>query len=419
MLDAFIVTLREGVEAALIVGITLVYIRKIGRPELRQWVFSALLAAVGASVVLAVFIARLGLNEDAFEGWVMLAASVFVITMIWFMARTSKRLKGEIEGRVDELASRGSRLGLFAFVFLMVLREGVETVLILSAVDLNTAQLLSFLGTLAGVGAAVLFGVTFVKGTLRINLGKFFRFTTVILIFVAFQLLISGVHELAERGVLPATRESMALIGPIVRNDAFFFVTIVALAALMVLFEYRGRQPLAATAQTGAQRRKAEWSARRERMWTSAVYASALVFIMLVTAQFIYAKNLAQLSPATELIAQNNEVRVPLSQVSDGDLHRYVTNVDGTFVRFFLIRKPDGTIAALFDACEICGSVGYYQNGQQVICKNCSAPINTQSLGASGGCNPVPLRMTENGGTGIIQVADLEQGAHLFRPGQK
>ena len=199
----------------------------------------------------------------------------------------------------------------------------METVLILSAVTLNTAELLSFLGTLAGVAVAVLFGVTFVKGSLRVNLRKFFRFTTVILVFVAFQLLISGVHELSERGILPATRESMALIGPIVRNDAFFFVTILALAALMVLFEFRARQPAVPPEKAGAERRKAEWSARRERMWMSAVYASAFVFIMLVTAQFIYAKSLAQLSPATEVIAENNQLHIPLSQISDGDLHRY------------------------------------------------------------------------------------------------
>jgi high-affinity iron transporter len=418
MLDAFIVTLREGVEAALIIGITLVYIGKIGRPDLRRWVFSALIAALGGSVLLAVFISRLGLNQEAFEGWVMLAASVFVVSMVIFMARASRRLKGEIEGRVDELASRGSRFGLFAFVFLMVLREGVETVLILSAVTLNTEELLSFLATLGGVAAAVLFGVTFVKGSLRVNLRKFFRFTTVILIFVALQLFISGLHELSERGVLPASRESMAMIGPIVRNEWFFFVTILALAALMVLFEYRGRQPAMAAEQSAAERRKAEWSARRERMWMSAVYASAFVFILLVTAQFIYAKGLAQLSPATELIAEGNQLQIPLSQVSDGDLHRFVSKVGGTPVRFFLIRKPDGKIAALFDSCEICGPAGYYRTSEGVICKNCSAPINTQSLGETGGCNPVPLRFAENIGAIVIQVADLQEGVRLFQAEQ-
>ena len=81
----------------------------------------------------------------------------------------------------------------------------------------------------------------FVKGSVRINLQKFFRVTTVILFFVAAQLMISGLHELSENGVLPSSKQEMALIGPIVRNDIFFFVTIFALAALMVLFEMKRR----------------------------------------------------------------------------------------------------------------------------------------------------------------------------------
>src|SRR5436189_3521797 len=125
----------------------------------------------------------------------------------------------------------------------MVLREGVETVLILGAVTLNSTEVLSFLGTLLGVLVAIAFGVTFVKGSVRINLQKFFRVTTVILFFVAAQLVVSGLHELSENGFLPSSKREMAIIGPIVRNDFFFFVTIVALAGLMVLFEARRRQP--------------------------------------------------------------------------------------------------------------------------------------------------------------------------------
>jgi FTR1 family protein len=106
----------------------------------------------------------------------------------------------------------------------MVLREGAETVLILSAVSLDSGALMSFLGTLFGVLAAVIFGVMFVKGSVRINLQKFFRVTTVILFFVAAQLLVSGLHELSENGVIRSSKEEMALIGPIVRNDFFFFV---------------------------------------------------------------------------------------------------------------------------------------------------------------------------------------------------
>src|SRR5579864_2471070 len=296
MLQAFIITLREGVEAALIVGITLAYLAKINRPDLRKSVYAALAAAFVGSIGVAVLISRTNYNQDIFEGWVMLAAAFFVITMIVFMMRTGRRMKGQIEGKVGSLVQESSRLGLFAFVFLMVLREGVETVLILSAVSLNSTELMSFIGTVLGVAAAVLFGVMFVKGSVRINLQKFFRITTVILVFVALQLVISGLHELSENGVLPSSKQEMALVGPIVRNDVSFFVTILALAALMVLFEVKRREPSLAEDASKAERRKAQWSARRERLWMSSVYASSFLFIVLVTAEFIYAKSTTSLS---------------------------------------------------------------------------------------------------------------------------
>src|SRR5579871_6563666 len=244
MLQAFIITLREGVEAALIVGITLAYLAKIGRADLRKTVYVALGAAFVGSIAMAVLISRLSWNEDVFEGWIMLAASFFVVTMIIFMMRTGRKLKGEIEGKIGLLAGNDAWIGLFFFVFLMVLREGAETVLILSAVSLNSTELMSFLGTLLGVLAAIAFGVMFVKGSVRINLQKFFKVTTAILFLVAAQLLVAGLHELSESGVLPSSKREMAIVGPIVRNDVFFFVTIFALAALMVLFDAKRREPL-------------------------------------------------------------------------------------------------------------------------------------------------------------------------------
>jgi len=414
MLQAFIVTLREGVEAALIVGITLAYLTKIGRPELRKSVYAALISAFVGSLGVAVFLSRTRWNQDIFEGWIMLAAAFFVVTMIIFMMKTGRKLKGQIEGKVGLLAGKNASFGLFLFVFLMVLREGVETVLILSAVSLNSTEVLSFLGTLLGVLAAVFFGVMFVKGSVRINLQKFFRVTTVILFFVAAQLVISGLHELSENGVLPSSRTEMALIGPIVRNDLFFFITIVALAALMVLFEVKRREPAPETASP-AERRKARWSARKERLWMASVYASSFVFIVLVTAEFIYAKSVSALSPATEVTFVNGQLSIPLAQVQDGDLHRYSAIENGTTIRFWLYQKPDGKIATVLDACEICGAVGFYRGPSGVVCKNCAAPINPQSVGMPGGCNPVPLKAQQTSDAIIIQEADIAAHAPMFR----
>jgi high-affinity iron transporter len=414
MLQAFIVTLREGVEAALIVGITLAYLAKIGRSDLRKTVYAAIAAAFAGSVGAGILIYRTHWNEDVFEGWIMLAAAIFVVSMIVFMMKTGRKLKGEIEGKVGSFVGESSRLGLFVFVFLMILREGVETVLILSAVSLNSTELLSFIGTLSGVMVAILFGVMFVKGSVRINLQKFFRVTTAILFFVAAQLVVSGLHELSESGVLPSSKREMAVIGPIVTNDSFFFITIVALEALMILFEMKRREP-GSLPSSPAERRKALWSARRERLWMMSVYASAFLFIFLVTAEFIYAKSLSISSPATEVTFVNGQLAIPVAQISDGDLHRFAAKENGATVRFWLYQKPDGKIATVFDACEICGGVGFFKGPNGVVCKNCGAPVNPQSVGVRGGCNPIPVQADLIAGTVVIKESAIAAGSRMFQ----
>jgi high-affinity iron transporter len=417
MLQAFIITLREGVEAALIVGIIFAYLDKIDRRELKKTAFVALLSAVAASVGVAIVISRTQFNEDIFEGWVMLVAAAFVVGMIWFMHKTARSMKGEIESKVAKLTS--NRFGLFMFVFLMVLREGVETVLILAGVSLNSTELMSFTGTLLGIGAAVVFGVLFIRGSVRINLKRFFRVTTVILYFVVFQLLVSGLHELSENGVLPSSTAEMRYIGPIVRNDLFFFVTMLALAGLMVLFEYRSRTPQTIPADaTPADRRKLEWTAKRERLWMTSVVIISFLFIFLSTAEFIYAQSSTALSAATPVTLVGSQVTVPAADINDTKLHRYSVHIDdggkSTEVRFLLFRKPDGNLVAAADACSICGPVGFYIGEQGITCKMCSSPLVASSMGQPGGCNPIPLKSTIEGGQIVIARTDLEPLVKVF-----
>src|SRR5947209_640911 len=414
MLQALIITLREGVEAALIVGITLAYLTKIGRADLRRTVYWALIAAFLGSVAGAVVLSRTGINQDKFEGWVMLVAAVFVVSMVVFMMSAGRRMKGEIETKVSSLAGGGSSWGLFAFVFLMIFREGVETVLALAGISLNSTELMSLLGTLLGVTLAVVFGVMFVKGSVRINLQKFFRVTSIILFFVAVQLIVSGLHELFESGVLPSSKQEMALVGPIVRNDFFFPVTILALAALMVLLEYRRRKPEAAVAASKAEERKLQWTARRERMWSVLLCATAFIFIVLITAGFIDERAGSALSPATEITFVNGQVTIPKAQVADGDLHRYSATVRGTKIRFLLYRKPNGEVATVYDACSICGPVGFYKSATGITCKNCAAPINPQSVGEAGGCNPIPVKAKTMGDSIVITADDLAKQTEVF-----
>jgi FTR1 family protein len=422
MLQAFIITLREGVEASLIVGIVFAYLTKIGRSELKRTVFWALGAALAASVGGAIILSRTQFNTDIFEGWVMLGAAIFVISMIWFMHKTARTMRGSIEEKIASYTGPEgvSKVGLFFFVFLLVLREGVETVLILSAVTLNSTELLSFTGTLLGIAVSVVFGVLFIRGSVKINVQRFFRVTTVILYFVAFQLIVSGLHELSENGVLPSSQTEMRLIGPIVRNDLFFFVTMLALAGLMILMEYKRRAPVTlASNATPADRRRAEWSQRREKMWMSAVIGTSFLFIFLSTAEFIYAKSSTALSPTAAVTLVGSQVTLPTADINDDKLHRYGVHVDdgkggSTEVRFLLYKKPDGNIVSVGDACRICGPVGFYIGSQGITCKMCASPLNPSSMGQEGGCNPIPLKSSISGGQVVIQAADLKTLVPVF-----
>lgn len=417
MLQSLIVTLREGVEAALLIGIVVAYLNKSGRSQYIRIVYAALGTAILASIGAAYLLRRANVNEELMGGVVLIVAAVFVATMVYWMHRTSKTLKRGIEERLENISTGegSSAFGVFAFVFLMVFREGAETVLMLSAVSMNSDDLLNFFGGVIGLALAVIFGIVFVRGTVRLDLRKFFKVTTVILLCVVFQLLLTGLHELSEAKILPSSREEMALIGPIVGNSVFFFVAILALAALMVLFDWRSRQSSVAAhaATTGAAQRMEQWQARRDKIWTAAVCVSAFVFVVLVTAEFIYAKNQKALSPATPVTGNAGMIRIPISEVSDGNLHRFLYDANDSHTRFIVLKAGDKLNTAL-DACEICGAQGYYQKGAEIYCKNCSSAIYGPTIGLVGGCNPVPLASVVEGSDLVIRLSDLESGAKFF-----
>jgi len=134
----------------------------------------------------------------------------------------------------------------------------------------------------------------------------------------------------------------------------------------------------------------------------------------MVTAEFIYAQGV-KISPAAELQPDaTGKVTVSAGALTEGELQRYSVDVNGTKVRFLLYRKPDNKVAAVFDACQICGGVGFYKGTGGLICKNCAAPINPQSVGQAGGCNPIPLEATQNGDSIVILVTDLARQAGQF-----
>jgi high-affinity iron transporter len=205
--------LREGVEAALIVSIVLAYLARTGNARYanRIWigVAAALILSLGLGVVLYVTIGGLPTPwEQIFEGGTLLLATAVVTWMLFWMRRQAAGVSGELRAAMERVLSEGGVWSLTALAFTAVIREGIETSLFLvgqveaasKASDLGAVSVL--IGALIGLAIAVALGYGFYRGTRRVNLGIFFRWTGIALVFIAAGLLSGAIHEFIEIGAI-------------------------------------------------------------------------------------------------------------------------------------------------------------------------------------------------------------------------
>jgi FTR1 family protein len=419
--QGLVVTLREGVEAALLVALILAALDRTGRRSLRGSVYAGLGVALAASVAVAAILRRVPVNEEAFEGYLYLAAAVMVGSMLVWMNRHARGLRHEVEARVGRLSRDDSAglaaVGLFLFTFLNVFREGVETALFLGVLSFNSEGLNTVAGGLAGLAMAIVFALFFIRGSLRVDLPRFFRVTTIVLAIFVAQLLLNGVHELSEAGILPSGPLVMAIVGPIVQQNTLLLAAVLLIPVLLLLIPARPRPDAAAAPGSAADRRKATAAGRRAQRGRLVAAAAGIAIVLLLGVDSIGStliRRQAALSPAASVTPVDGVARVPVAQLVDGRLHRYQVGIAGKPVRFLLMRRKDGSIASAFDACLLCGDRGYSQEGESILCANCAAEINPASIGQGGGCNPIPLSWRIDGDAVAIAAADLAAGAKHF-----
>ncbi len=199
--------LREGVEAALIVSIVLAYLSRTGRGDQagRVWLGAGL--AAGLSLVIGIILFNtVGAFEEPyeqiFEGTMLLVAAGVVTWMLFWMRRQAASVKGELQAAVDRAVASGASWGLALLAFTAVIREGLETSLFLvgQATSARTDAVWVLLGALTGLVVAAAIGYGIYRGSRRLNLGSFFRWTGIALVFIAAGLLSYGIHEFAEIG---------------------------------------------------------------------------------------------------------------------------------------------------------------------------------------------------------------------------
>jgi len=215
MLSALLITFREGLEAALIIGIILAYLVSTGNRDRFKsvWIGTGLAVIVSlvAGAVIYVSTGQLeGRGEQIFEGIATLTAAGVLTWMIFWMRKQAINIKGHLHSQIQSALGSGSTLGLLGIAFVAVVREGIETVLFLfAALRVSESAVSSAVGGILGLAIAVAIGYSIYKGTSKLNLGTFFKVTGVLLILFAAGLLAHGIHEFQEAGIIPIVIEHL------------------------------------------------------------------------------------------------------------------------------------------------------------------------------------------------------------------
>jgi high-affinity iron transporter len=200
-----LVTLREGIEMFLIVAIAAADLRKTSRAALLSAVAWGAATAVVASVVLGVWLAEVAVVPK-WESLLALIAALLVISMVIYMLRAAKEMRRQIGARLEAAAQRpdgAAWLGVFLFVVFMITREGMETAFITASLFRQTETALFVWGAAAGLALAALLAWAWSRYGHRVDLGLFFRVTSVFLLLFAAQLIIYSFHEATEANLLP------------------------------------------------------------------------------------------------------------------------------------------------------------------------------------------------------------------------
>ena len=234
MLPSFLLALREGLEAALIIGIVLGALRKMGRADMAPAVWRGAASAAVVSLVAAVTLTAFGLSlegaaEQIFEGVAMLLAAGVLTWMIFWMHKQARHIKDNLERDVRRATLSSGRGALFGLAFLAVVREGIELALFLTAAAFTSGTQNTIAGSLLGLAAAALLGWSLFVSTMRLDLRQFFQVTGAVLLLFAAGLVGHGVHEFNEVGWIPAVIDHVWDLNPVLDETSTVGIMLKAL----------------------------------------------------------------------------------------------------------------------------------------------------------------------------------------------
>ncbi len=410
MLKFLIQAVQNSLTAGILLAMLLALAHIGGRPGQKSWLCRGFIGGAAAALILAVLKSTTVLINR--EYWSIGILSVAIIVEIlfymlsWgFLQKRAPRLHESIGNVIYAVLAAALLLYCLPDIFLY------PTEFVMPGASIfSTDFLFKTIGYLGGLLIVVLSAVALYKAAAGLSF-KLVRILLTAGLAVNMVNQIAAVTQLLlARRIIAMSKWLFELIKPVINYNEYFLYTLMAITILLpVVLWIKSLHPKE-TFDNPAQHRKLRAAARRQRRWCVIVAAGYILAVLSMTVVRTYDERGAVLSPAEPMTIVGGEIVIPLEDVDDGHLHRFVyTASDGTEVRFIVIRKNEAAYGVGLDACDICGPTGYYERGDhEVVCKLCDVVMNISTIGFKGGCNPVPLAYTLGGGNMVIRTQSLE-----------
>jgi uncharacterized membrane protein len=427
LLKATAITLENGFEVALIISVLIVWLRHTRNSHFSRWIFAGTATSAVIGWVVLYLLKWSGPKKESFTGWTMAVSFILeIVFLIWLMKE--RKLQAGQNNAAQLLWGKGSVRTIFilltAAVFLTILPlmrilQFPSSIFIQTYSVVNTELILKFTGGLLGLVCSLLFGMSFLRSTRTLSVRSSVAGSVLLLAAMMLNQLFTVAQILFARGVFPLTPVTMKILVPIINNmDKYLYVLLGAsfiwTVTVLLLF-IRRKEKLSETWNPAVQR-KFKARVRNDKRWLAAIAGLMVLVPSLLSVEAVLANQTIELSPAEPVTPDaSQQIVIPQAAVNDRNLHRFgYTAADGTIVRFIIIRKSETMYGIGFDACKICGSSGYYQKGNKVICRKCDVIMNIPTIGFEGGCNPIPLPYHMDKGNLVIASSDLEKETATF-----
>lgn len=353
-------------------------------------------------------------NRELFE-FVWLSAIYPVLVLLFITGRLASKFK-------SARLAVGPLVLLATVLFITV--ESIELVgfpmkiFVQARSFINTELILKVIGALFGILLAALFSWSYFKSTRKMNKQLVIVTASVLVTIILARHLISLLQVGMTLGYIPVTPVLVSVVAPVINTyyPLFFYVLVLLVAVQVILARLGSRKPAQQEYENPALRRKSLAEYRNQLRWLAVTGVLILTTGALLGVGHVYSNKKVKLSPSAPVQVENGEIAIPVTQVNDNKLHRfsYVTPNNVT-MRFIVVGKGNGLFGIGLDACDICGVVGYYERGNDVVCMNCDVIINKQTIGFPGGCNPIPFSNKVENGSILIKTTDLLQKEKVFK----